>query len=77
MSEKCLLQTIIGAHRTKRALTQFSDNTSHDKCAFAQAYLSLQRPLTDSMDTVEYVDQQRMFRTDYTDAHAEMDLHCP
>ena len=43
-------------------------------CAFAQAGLVLRCPLTESMDTVVYVDEQRMSRSDCMDAHAELDL---
>ena len=30
-----------------------------------------------SMDTVVYVDEHRMLRSDCTDAHADLDLRCP
>ena len=33
-------------------------------------------PLTESMDTIVYVDEQRLFRSDYVDAHDHLDLHC-
>ena len=29
------------------------------------------------MDTVVYVDEQRMLKSDGTHAHADLDLHCP
>ena len=44
--------------------------------AFAQASLGLRCPLTESMDTVVYVDQQRMPKTDCMDALAHPDLRC-
>ena len=28
------------------------------------------------MDTVVYVDEPRMVRSDYTDAHADIDIRC-
>ena len=45
-------------------------------CAFAQADQGLRCPLTESMDIVVYVDEQRMSRSDSTDAHAHLDLRC-
>ena len=43
-----------------------------------QSLISLQVhcPLTESMDTVVYVDEQRMLRSDCIDAHADLDLCC-
>ena len=43
----------------------------------AQADLGLRCPLTESVDTVVYVDEQKMPRLDCKDAHADLDLHCP
>ena len=42
----------------------FADNTGPD-------------PLTESMDTVVYVNKQRMLKSDCTYAHTDLDLHCP
>ena len=33
-------------------------------------------PLTESMDTVVYVNEQTMLRSDCMHAHADLDLHC-
>ena len=33
-------------------------------------------PLTESMDSVVYIDKQRMSRSDCTDGHADLDLCC-
>ena len=49
-------------------LIQFADN--------AQADLSLRCPLTESMNAVVYVDEQRILRSDCTDAYADLDLCC-
>ena len=43
---------------------------------FAQAELGLHCPLSASMDTVVYVEQQRMRRSDCTDPHADLGLQC-
>ena len=37
----------------------------------------LRCPLTESVDTVVYVDEQKMLRLDCIDAHADLDLLCP
>ena len=37
---------------------------------------SLHCPLTESVDTVVYVDEQTMPRTDCSDEHAVLDLRC-
>ena len=42
-----------------------------------QADQGLYCPLTESMDTIVYVNEPRMHRSDCTDAHADLDLHCP
>ena len=57
----------------------FADNAGPDQPAhlLTQADLGLRCPLTESMDTVVYVDEQRMIRSDCTDAHADLDLRCP
>ena len=43
-------------------------------CAYAQADLGLHCPLTESVDTVVYVDKERMSRSYCIDAHAHLDL---
>ena len=45
-------------------------------CAFTQANQGLHCPLSESMDIVVYVDEQRMSRSNCTDAHAHTDLRC-
>ena len=45
-------------------------------CAFAQADQGLRCPLTESMDTIIYFDEQKMSRTDDTDAQADRCHHC-
>ena len=50
----------------KRTLMQTSYNADPD-----------QPVLTESVDTVVYVDGQKMPRLDSTDAHADLDLSCP
>ena len=42
-----------------------------------QADLGIRSPLTESMNTVVYVDRQKMPRLDCSDAHADLDLRCP
>ena len=42
-----------------------------------QAALGLCWPLTESVGTVDYVEEQKMPRLDCTDAHADLDLRCP
>ena len=44
-------------------------------CTFAQADIGRGCSLTESMDTVEYVDKERMSRANCTDAHTHLD-HC-
>ena len=43
----------------------FADNAGPDHC-----------PRTESVDTVVYVDEQKMSRVDCTDGHADLDLCC-
>ena len=45
-------------------------------CVFAQADLSLRCPLRESFDTVVYVDERRMLKSDCTDEHVDQDLYC-
>ena len=45
-------------------------------CIYIQAGQGLHCPLTESMDTVVYVDEQRMLRSGCIDAHADLDCHC-
>ena len=42
---------------------------------YVQADLGLHCPLTKSVDTVVYVDKQKMPRLDCTDVQADLDLH--
>ena len=49
---------------------------SRSACAIAQADQDLHCPLTKSMDSVVYVDEQRMIRSDCTDTHADLDYRC-
>ena len=46
-------------------------------CANAHADLGLSCPLTESMDNIVYVKEQRMLRSDCTDVHTDLDLRCP
>ena len=51
--------------------------TTQDKFSvFAQADLGLRYPLTESMDTLIYVDEQRMPRSDCINAHYDLGLQC-
>ena len=45
-------------------------------CVFAQADQGLQCQLTESMDTVVYMDEQRMPKSDCAEAHDHLDLCC-
>ena len=49
---------------------QFADNADPDQPA------GMRCPLTESLDTIVYVNEQRMSRPDWTDAHADLDLRC-
>ena len=49
---------------------QFADNTDPDQPRY------LHYPLTESMDTVEYVAEDKMLRSDCKDAQADLDLSC-
>ena len=46
-------------------------------CTEAHGNLDLRRPLTESVATVVYVDEQKMPTLNCTDAHADLDLRCP
>ena len=48
-------------------------------CVYAQAALGLRCPLTESVDTVVYVNEEKMprFYEVFTDAHADLDLRFP
>ena len=52
----------------------FADNAGPDQPAHTD--LGLRCPLTESMATVVYVDEQKMPRSDCTDAHSHLDLRC-
>ena len=69
--------------RTKRALMRFADNIGPDQPALmrrlirafvAQADQGLRCLLTKSLDIVVYDDEQRMLRSDCTDAHTHLDI---
>ena len=55
------------------ALLQFADNTGPDQ----PAHKCLHCQHTELVDTVVYVDRQRLLRSDCIDAHADLDLRCP
>ena len=63
-------KNLYNALHTKRA--QSVDNGGPD----VQAGLGLCCPFTESMDTVVYVNEQRMSRSDCIDAQADLDLGC-
>ena len=50
---------------------QFADNAGPDQ----PVHKGLRCPLTDSIDTVVYIDGHRMFRLGCTVAHADLELH--
>ena len=64
------------AQRTKMALLQFADNAGPDQLHICIADQGLHCPHTESMDTVVYVEEERMSRSDCTDVHAHLDLPC-
>ena len=49
----------------------------HCRPRSAQANQGLHYPLRESVDTVVFVNKQKMSRLDCTDAHADLDLRCP
>ena len=56
---------------------QFADNAGPDQPAHnAQADLGLPCLLTESMDTIVYVEKQRICRSGSMNAHAHLDLRC-
>ena len=55
---------------------QFADSAGPDPCAFVQTDQGLYCPLTESLNIVVYVDEQRMSRSDCTGAHAHLDCRC-
>ena len=56
---------------------QFADNAGPDQSAHKRRLIcAFVFPLTDSVDTVVYIDEQNMPRLDCTDAHAGLDLRC-
>ena len=63
----------IDAQCTKGALIKFADIARPDQ----PADQDLCSRLTKSVDTVVYVDEQRMLRSNCTDVHAYLDLRCP
>ena len=70
------MKTSFRAQRKKRALMQFAGNAGPDQHSNAQADQDLRCPFTVSIDNVVYVNEQRMTRSDCTDAHAHLDRHC-
>ena len=60
----------------KRPLCNFRTTQARSACAKAQADQGLRCPLTESMDIVVHVDEQRIYRSDCTDVHAHQDLSC-
>ena len=61
-------------HRQSYAVDNCGQNRS--RMLFAQADVDLRCPLTESADTVVYIEEQRMSGSDCTDAHARLDLCC-
>ena len=60
----CLWKQIpYNAQRTERPIMNFADTAGQDQ-------------LTEAMDTVVYVFEQRMSRSDCMDAHTDLDLRC-
>ena len=53
----------------------FAENEGLDQPA--QADRGLCCSLTESVDTVRYIDEQKMPRTDCTDVHADLYIRCP
>ena len=62
---------------TKRALMKFAVNAGPDQPMHAQVALVLHCPLTESVDTIVYVDEQKMPRVVCTDVQADLQLCCP
>ena len=56
------------------AFIQFAYKAGPEK--LAQADLNLRCPLTESMDSVVYVDEQKHSRSDCINAHAHLDICC-
>ena len=69
---------IIDAQRTQKGPYAIcGQRRPWSACTLAQADLGLRCSLTESLDTVVYVDEQRVSVLDCTDAHADLDLRCP
>ena len=54
----------------KRVLVQYADKAGPDQPA------DVYWLLTESNDTIVYVDELRIFKSDYMDAHADLNRHC-
>ena len=55
---------------------QFAVNTGPDQPVHSHNLVCAFCPLTKSMDTVLYVEEQKKSRSDSTGAHADVDPHC-
>ena len=65
------------AQHTKRALMQFAVSEGPDQPAHLCRLIRAFVPLTESINIVVYVDEQRMLGSHCTDVHAEfLDLRC-
>ena len=64
----------IDAQRTKRTRMQFADNASPDHPVQSHRLIGVFVARFQTVDTVAYVDQQIMSRSDCTDAHAYLDI---
>ena len=56
-----------------RVLMQFADYAGPDQPGLIQGLHCL---LAESVDTVVYLNEQRMLRSNCKDLHADLDLHC-
>ena len=54
----------------------YGQHRPRSACAFAQADLGLRCLISESVDTIVYVDKQRMFGSDCMDARANLELRC-
>ena len=55
----------------------FTDNAGPDQPAHKRRLIRAFVVLTESVDIVVYVNEQRMPRLAHTDGHADLNLHCP
>ena len=73
------MKTIYHRHEPKRAtrtLITYANYEGQTAWSFAQSHLGFGVSLTDPLDSITYIDEQRRSRSDCAKAQSDLILHC-